>query len=208
MSAKVIVRDSVSPYLTWLKQEMAKLAHAEIRVGVLGSADGELLRIARVHEFGMTITPKTARNLAIPLKPDMRGKSPRDVENTWILETDDHHRFIVRDKGSDGIDFLFMLVPKVVIPERSFIRAGFDHNRSTLESACKDAILGIVNEQIDARAACNQIGITAAALIQRYMPTVQPPKSQLTLASMPSKTIPLQVTRRLLNAITYEVIGL
>jgi hypothetical protein len=46
--------------LVRLRRELAALNKMSIRVGVLGSAGGEMLTIANVHEFGCTIevTPK------------------------------------------------------------------------------------------------------------------------------------------------------
>jgi len=68
-----VERDDWTPWYERTKAELAQLAQAEIHVGILGSADGELLKIAAVHEFGATIHPRNAKNLAIPLSPRARG---------------------------------------------------------------------------------------------------------------------------------------
>lgn len=135
----IVTRDDFTPWRLRLIEQLQALARLQIRVGVLGSSDGELLRIAYVQEFGMTITPKRAQNLAIPLRPSMRDKSPRDVPNTWVLESDGN-RFIVRNRPPDGIDFLFLLLPRVTIPERFFIRAGYDGNKDLIAAACSRAV--------------------------------------------------------------------
>ena len=70
-------RDDWTPWYERTKAELAQLAQAEIHVGILSSAGGELLKIAAVHEFGATIHPRNAKNLAIPLSPRARGRSPR-----------------------------------------------------------------------------------------------------------------------------------
>ena len=85
MSSVTRTRDDWTPWYERTKAELARLAGAEIHVGILGGADSELLRIAAVHEFGATIHPRNAKNLAIPLRPDMKGKSPRDVEGAFFL---------------------------------------------------------------------------------------------------------------------------
>ena len=64
-----VERDDWTPWYERTKAELAQLAQAEIHVGILGSAGGELLKIAAVHEFGATIHPRNAKNLAIPLSP-------------------------------------------------------------------------------------------------------------------------------------------
>ena len=155
----------------------------------------------------MTITPKRAQNLAIPLRPSMRDKSPRDVPNTWVLESDGN-RFIVRNRPPDGIDFLFLLLPRVTIPERSFIRAGYDGNKDLIAAACSRAVKSVISGQADAVTAANHVGVAAANLIKRYMRSAgYQPKSAITLASAPGKTTPLIQSGRLMESITYEVIG-
>lgn len=205
MAKAVVLRDDISAWRKRVRAELNRLGQMRIRVGVLGSAGGELLMIAHVQEFGATITPRSARNLAIPLKPSMRGKSPREVANTWVLDNGEN-RFIVRDKGKDQIDFLFLLVPRVTIPERSFIRAGYDANKNKLAEACEKAARAIVFDGISAEEAAHRIGTAAVQLIKRYMRSgAFVPKSSITLASAPGKTTPLIRSGRLVNAISYEV---
>lgn len=204
--ARVIVQDGISDWRKRVRAELDKLARMEIRAGILGSADGELLRIAYVQEFGATITPKTARNLAIPLKPSMRGKSPREVSDTWVLDTGEN-RFIVRSRG-EQLDFLYLLVPKVTIPERSFIRAGYDSGKDKLAQACELAARAIVFDGISAETAAHRIGTAAVGIIKGYMRSgALLPKSSITLASAPGKTSPLIQSSRLINAVAYEVIS-
>lgn len=204
--ARVAIQDNISDWRRQVRAELDCLARMEIRAGILGSTGGELLRIAYVQEFGATITPKTARNLAIPLKPSMRGKSPREVSNTWVLDTGEN-RFIVRSRGQE-LDFLFLLVPKVTIPERSFIRAGYDSGKDRLAKACELAARAIVFEGIRADTAAHRIGAAAVGIIKGYMRSgALLPKSSITLASAPGKTSPLIQSGRLISAVAYEVIS-
>ena len=209
MSSVTRTHDDWTPWYERTKVELARLAGAEIHVGILGGADSELLRIAAVHEFGATIHPRNAKNLAIPLRPDMKGKSPRDVEGAFFLDNGEN-RFICRKKGKKGdqLDFLFLLLPSVTIPERSFIRASYDGNKDVLAKACENAVRRLILGELTADQACHNIGTAAVAIVKRYMRTVQPPKSSLTLASAPGKTAPLVQTGRLRDSITYEVTGL
>lgn len=209
MSSVTRTHDDWTPWYERTKAELARLAGAEIHVGILGSADSELLRIAAVHEFGATIHPRNAKNLAIPLRPDMKGKSPRDVEGAFLLNNGENC-FICRKKGKKGdqLDFLFLLLPSVTIPERSFIRASYDGNKDVLAKACENAVRRLILGELTADQACHNIGTAAVAIVKRYMRTVQPPKSSLTLASAPGKTAPLVQTGRLRDSITYEVTGL
>lgn len=205
MSRPVILQDDFSVWADRIKAELEILQRLEIRVGILGSEDSELLIIARVHEFGATITPRNAKNLAIPLKKSMRGKSPRDIENTWVLESNGV-AYIVRDQGKDRIEFLFMLLPRAVIPERSFLRAGYDANKSKIEKALMIKVNEVIQGKIDAMTAAHYVGRACVDMIKKYMRTIGPPKSNTTLASAPGKTVPLFQSGRLQAAITYEVV--
>ena len=139
----------------------------------------------------------------------MKGKSPRDVEGAFFLDNGEN-RYICRKKGKKGdqLDFLFLLLPSVTIPERSFIRASYDGNKDVLAKACENAVRRLILGELTADQACHNIGTAAVAIVKRYMRTVQPPKSSLTLASAPGKTAPLVQTGRLRDSITYEVTGL
>ena len=206
--AHIIVQDDISEWRKRVRAELNRLAQMQIRVGVLGSEDGELLRIAYVHEFGATITPRNARNLAIPLSPAARKKSPRDYDDAWVLDNGEN-RFLVRSKGRNGdqIEFLYLLVPKVTIPERSFIRAGYDSGKDKIAKACEQAVRAIVFDGLDAETAAARIGTAGVGIIKRYMRSgAILPKGSLTLASSPGKTTPLIQSGRLANAISYEVI--
>ena len=205
MSVEIV--DTLTPWLEGLKAELEKLARAEIRVGILSQAGGEMLMIANVHEFGCTIKPKTAKNLAIPLQPKCKEKSPRDFPDAFAIDNGEN-RFIVQNKGKDRLDFLFLLLPKVTIPERSFIRAGYDANKNALAEAAHELVGRVVLGELTAEQACDNLGIQAVAMIQEYMDTVTPPKSSLTLASAPGKTSTLVQSGRLRNSISFEVNGL
>lgn len=115
----------------------------------------------------------------------------------------------MRSKGRNGdqIEFLYLLVPKVTIPERSFIRAGYDGGRDKIAKACEQAARAIVFDGLTAEAAAARIGTAGVGIIKRYMRSgAILPKGSLTLASSPGKTTPLIQSGRLANAISYEVI--
>jgi len=202
--------DDWTPWYERTKAELEKLSRAEIRVGILGTEDGELLKIAAVHEFGATIHPKSAKNLAIPLRPEAKGKSPRAFPDTFVLDNGEN-RFIAQNTGKGGKGkpkLLFMLLPSVTIPERSFIRAGYDGNKDRLAVACENAVCRVIQGELTAEQACYNIGVAAVAMIKEYMRTVQPPKGTLTQLSAPGKTTTLVQSGRLRDSIKFEVTGL
>ena len=83
-----------------------------------------------------------------------------------------------------------------------------DFRKDVLAKACENAVRRLILGELTADQACHNIGTAAVAIVKRYMRTVQPPKSSLTLASAPGKTAPLVQTGRLRDSITYEVTGL
>ena len=142
------LNDQVLPELKRIRAELAKLRACTIHVGIQGNADSEILTIARVHEYGATIHAKNAKNLCIPIHKESYDKSPRDFPDLFFIRSSGGYLLGVeedktkrRKKSSAHDDYgvddkqlklLFLLLPSVTIPERSFIRAGFDANRDRL----------------------------------------------------------------------------
>lgn len=75
-----------------------------------------------------------------------------------------------------------------------------------LHSAVVRAVGLVVTGDLTAQQAADQIGNAAVGIVKRYMGTLAPPKSGITLAADPRHNKPLMSSGRLRNAITYEVI--
>ena len=196
----------------------------------------DILTIAGVHEFGATITAKKVSNLAIPIHKDAIGKSPRGFDGLFFIRSKagylygciskDRHgtqrpsgrpkkakpktdkpKKNQKDEREEDITYLFILFPSVQIPERSFIRAGYDANKDNLEAACERALSGILFEGWDAIKAANHIGMTAVGCIQTYMNTPGNfrEKGGITKETSNWPNSPLIETGRLRNSITYVI---
>lgn len=203
-----ILRDDYAAWLDKVRPELQKLGGMTIRVGVLGQENGELLMIANVHEFGATIRPSRARNLAIPCSPRARKAKPADFDDAFVWQDDSNPavRWLVRPLPENKLEFLYMLVSQVTIPERSFIRASYDAKKDVLYRAVERAVGSVITGEITAQQAADQIGNAAVGSVKRYMGTLAPPKSAITLAADPRHNKPLMSSGRLRNSITYEVI--
>lgn len=209
------VNDEIVPYLRKVKAEMEALNKLRIKVGIQGDADSELLMIANVHEYGATITAKNARNLCIPIHKDSYDKSPRDFQDLFFIRSKDGYLFGVTAKkgrknteNANNLNFLFLLLPSVTIPERSFIRAGFDHNKEALAQLVQEAVADIYQGKTTARQAAEWIGGQAVGLIQQFMSEARnfTPKGSIQRERAPSYAdSPLMVTGRLRNSITWKV---
>ncbi|WP_306568986.1 hypothetical protein [Faecalispora jeddahensis] len=207
--------DRVTPEINRIKAELEALNHLRIKVGIQGDEDSDLLMIAHVHEYGATITAKRAKNLAIPIHKDSYGKSPRDFEGLFFIESDAGYVFgVVAKKGrkdltkEDNLKFLFLLLPSVTIPERSFIRAGYDHNVNRLAEVVKDQVHEIIFNDKSARQAAEYIGGKAVDFIKEYINTASNFKSKGDIQQKAAPTwagSPLVVTGRLRNSITFVV---
>lgn len=209
------VNDEIVPYLRKVKAEMEALNKLRIKVGIQGDADSELLMIANVHEYGATITAKNARNLCIPIHKDSYDKSPRDFQDLFFIRSKDGYLFGVTAKkgrknteNANNLNFLFLLLPSVTIPERSFIRAGFDHNKEALAQIVQEAVADIYQGKTTARQAAEWIGGQAVGLIQQFMSEAGnfTPKGSIQRERAPSYAdSPLMVTGWLRNSITRKV---
>ena len=113
-------------------------------------------------------------------------------------------------KKNDDIEFLFILMESVNIPERSFIRAGYDNNQKALEEIAYDAVSKIIFEGSDAEMAAHRIGMKVVGMIQEYInqPFNFKPKSKITKATTNWPDNPLIETGRLRNSVTYSIEGL
>lgn len=221
------LNDQVLPELKRIRAELAKLRACTIHVGIQGNADSEILTIARVHEYGATIHAKNAKNLCIPIHKESYDKSPRDFPDLFFIRSSGGYLLGVeedktkrRKKSSAHDDYgvddkqlklLFLLLPSVTIPERSFIRAGFDANRDRLAAECQRVVGEIIRNGMTAETAVEQIGIFAVEAIQQFMnnPGNFKPKGKIQKERAPSwANSPLTVTKRMFNSITWKVEGL
>lgn len=244
----MIIRDDVTPELERISAELERLKGMSIHVGIQGAsgygsggegkagAPADLLTIAGVHEYGATISAKTVKNLAIPIARKAKGKSPRDFDGLFFLESDGLLYGCISKNYSgprspsgkpseakpkdnkpgdksiktgreDDIEFLFILMPSVKIPERSFLRGGYEAGKSKIGEAAQNAIAGILFQGWDAMKAAHHIGMTAVGEIQLYMntPSNFASKGNVTKATSNWPDNPLVETGRLRNSITYVI---
>lgn len=212
--------DRITPELLRIKGELEQLQKLRIKVGIQGDADSEILTIARVHEYGAVIHAKQAKNLCIPINKESYDKSPRDFPDLFFIRSKNGYLLGVTakkprkrkkkgDEGpSDDLNLLFLLLPSVTIPERSFIRAGYDANRNLLADVCQQAMRKIIHEKWDAHKAAEWIGGKAVDLIHEFMSDASnfEPKGRIQKERAPNwANNPLTVTKRLFNSVTWKV---
>lgn len=223
------VSDGISPVLIHLKTQLRALRCMKLHIGIqsapgkgqdggaVPAATSDLLMIANVHEYGATITAKNAKNLAIPIHKMSYGKSPHDFEGLFFLTSEAGYLFGCtmkkgrkdRDK-TNNINFLFLLLPSVTVPERSFIRAGYEAIKDRLAPAVRQAVSNIMHKGWTAQQVMEYVGGIAVGLLMEYMSTGSnfTPKGKLAQDAAPSwANNPLIVTGRLRNSLSFTVEG-
>jgi len=106
----------------------------------------------------------------------------------------------------DDMEFLFLLLPSVQIPERSFIRAGFDTGKAQLEAAYQRGISNVVSGQWTAEEAAQHIGAMGVAMVQNFIQSGKlKGKSDITKETTKAANSPLINTGVLYNSVTYMI---
>lgn len=188
-----------------IQKEIKYLTNHHIEIGIFGEDDSKLLMIARVNEFGVTITPKEASALTIPLNDEAAKNSAGDYENLVLLDPDDDGDGILAFVDGKNIEPMYALVKKVKIPERAFMRGSFDKKKKKMSDQAEKLINGVLTLKYDAKTALNMIGQTIVTQVQLYMTQLrQPPNSQVT-ANNKNSSNPLIDDGHLRDSITYKI---
>lgn len=194
-----------------LTKVLQKLGKREIKVGVFGEDNykygdsADLVTIAYVHEYGTTITPKKGKYLTIPSHPSAKGRRASDFSDLFFIPTKNGNGLLARKKGKDSFDIIFVLVTSVNIPERSYLRTGFDENVDKITRKVENMINDVLEFNIDPDTFLDMIGMEFAGLIQRHMRTISSPPNAGATVAMKGSSNPLQDTGRLIGAIRHEV---
>lgn len=190
--------------LPQMVQQAEKLNHKSVEVGVL---DGDHAWLAGIHEYGCNITAKSGGYLTIPCNPQAASASARSFPDLFVLTLEDGSKWLVKEQGKDRLKFMYQLVKSVTIPERSFLRAGFD--------ACHEKVVGQIEKalgqylingaQIDT--ILKQCGMELASQIKKYARDLRsPPKARITVSSYGGgKDNPLLKTGEMIQSITYRI---
>lgn len=203
-----IKRSNNIPRLTAALQKLNK---KEIKVGIFGDegqaagGDIDLVTLARVHEYGMTITPKTGKYLTIPSHPSAKGKSARDFSDLFFIPTSNGNGLLARNKGKDSFEVIFVLVRSVTIPERSFLRTGFDKNVDKITTKLENMLDSVLDFGVDPDTFTDMLGLEFAGLIQKELKQLSDPQNAAVTRITKKSSNPLQDTGRLVGAIRHKV---
>lgn len=95
----------------------------------------------------------------------------------------------------------------IVIPERSFLRAGFDEHRKEVERKTEKILGLLLNDEMSEDRFLRLLGILLKSRIQEYARKLnQPPNHPFTIERKGTSN-PLVDTKDMINSICYEVEG-
>lgn len=112
---------------------------------VMAGGGPRSVRYAAIHEYGGIIRPTKAKALAIPLQRAKtasgvgRYASPRQVQGLALLWPKGSPRGWLVKRKKRSTEFWFMLVRRVVIPERPYVRPSVREAVTGLRSRVHDA---------------------------------------------------------------------
>lgn len=189
-----------------VKTRVNQLKRAVLRIGIFGKDDSMMVMIASVHEFGANIEAKTSKYLTIPINKKAKGKKASDFTGLIFIESENGELFLAKEKGKDQLEFYFWLTKKVEIPERSFIRAGYDKNKQKIFKRIELNLHKFLSLEISADEFWSNTGEYMVSLIKKYMTDLKdPPNSPTTLASKAPKNNPLIDTGQLRQHIVWKL---
>ncbi|EGO5846005.1 hypothetical protein [Enterococcus faecalis] len=187
-----------------LIEELNQLNKYSLQIGIFGEDDSFIAMLAQVHEFGVTIRPK-GRFLVIPLMKKYKGKNPSQFD-LFFMQTKENHKFLVRNKGKDQLEFAYMLAEQVTIPERSFIRSTFDEQSRAWSDYALTLVKKLIDGKMTATELMNRLGLRMQRDIQRTIRNLSdPPNSPITTNNKKSSN-PLIDTGKLRQSVTYKVV--
>jgi hypothetical protein len=92
------------------------------------------------------------------------------------------------------------------IPERSFIRAGFDYYRSRIEEESEELLKQVIYQGLPASTFFDALGQIMVGFIQTYLTDLSYPPLQPSTIARKGSSNPLIDTGQLRDSITYEVV--
>lgn len=184
----------------------------KIEVGVF---EGENAWLAAIHEYGCNITAKRAKCLTIPVHPKAKKVSEEVRENggsirdhfpdLFCYESKSGEKFLVREKGKDGIEVLFWLTKSVKIPERSFLRNGHDKNIDKVMKYADTLIKQVTNGKMTADECLDLLGQSLATKIKTYARNLNNPPNSWATKEAKGTDNPLDDTGKMIEGITFKI---
>lgn len=174
----------------------------KVQVGVF---DGENAWLARIHEYGCDIRAKKAQYLTIPISPKSIGKKAGEFDNLFFVQAKSGEKFLARDVRKDEIELLYWLTKSVKIPERSFLRAGFDENVKEINKYSDILLKKVATGEMSEREYLDNIGQRLSSKIKTFARNLNSPANSRVTRENKGSSNPLVDTGQMIRGITWKV---
>lgn len=174
-----------------------------VEVGIFAADNSFYAMLANVHEYGITIKPKKAKALTIPVNPKAHGKRASDFPDLFKPRGTN---VLAIPKGKDDFEVLFVLMKSVTIPERSFVRSTFDEKEESWYQFLQGQMNLVLAGKISVEAMYDRLGAIAAADIQAKMANFGSPTNSTATTSTKGSSSPLIDSGGLRQRVTWKVV--
>ena len=169
------------------------LSGKKVQVGVF---DGENAWLARIHEYGCDI---------IPISPKSIGKKAGEFDNLFFVQAKSGEKFLARDVRKGEIELLYWLTKSVKIPERSFLRAGFDENVKEINKYSDILLKKVATGEMSEREYLDNIGQRLSSKIKTFARNLNSPANSRVTKENKGSSNPLVDTGQMIRGITWKV---
>lgn len=163
-----------------------------------------MVRLAGIHEYGVVIKPKKSQYLTVPVNPKAKGRKASEFNDLFSIKTDDGELFLVRNKGKDGIEFMYWLTKSVNIPKRPFLSTGHDENVDRVIEQTERAILQVLDGKKTVDDMLDLYGQQMATAIKKKIRNISQPPLSFATKETKGSTNPLKDTGGLIESITWK----
>jgi hypothetical protein len=198
VKVKTKTKKNIIPKLT---KEIEALNGKKVQVGVLS---GEHQWLAAIHEYGADITPKNAQYLTVPISPKAKGKSAADFPDLFFVQAKSGEKFLAQDKAKGEIELLFWLTKSVHIPERSFLRSGYDTYIDSVMKYSDDLLKMVADGTMSAEQYLDRLGQELSTKIKKYARDLSSPANSAATEEVKGSNNPLVDTGAMIEGITWR----
>lgn len=198
MSIKIkVVKDDFPRIQKTLKLIKGK----KVQVGVF---NGEHAWLASIHEFGCVITPSRSKYLTVPVNPKAFGKKASAFNDLFVVRTKSGEMFLCKSSGKD-VEFYYWLTKSVRIPERSFLRSGFDNSAEDVIKNCDKALNAVLAGDMSEGDYFNMVGRQLSRKIQTFARDLKSPANNWATKAAKGTSNPLIQTGQMIRSIGWEI---
>lgn len=175
-----------------------------VEVGVYGDSAW----LARIHEYGCNIEAKKAKYLTVPIHPKARNKKAKSFKDLYCIKNEKGNLFLVRDvtrgKNKGKVEFLYWLTKSVKIPERSFLRAGFDEYINEVNKYSDTLMKKVFTGELSVDKYLDDLGSRLSSKIKKYARDLNKPENSNITQNNKGSDNPLKDTGQMIRDIGWR----